>query len=106
MMVPPPKKLGRVTLTSTNIPEEISSALTEGPGSILAIVVTKQKQKSQILGSDFLIVLEHLHIIMIFLLPLDEGIHGNKWMNLTNTKDLLIYLRKYLQLYLRDLVPL
>ena len=106
MMVPPPKKLGRVTLTSTNIPEEISSALTEGPGSILAIVVTQQKQKSQILGSDYLIVLEHLHIIMIFLLLLDEGIHGNKWMNLTNTKDLLIYLKKYLQLYLRDLVPL
>ena len=93
-------------LRSTNIPEEISSALSEGPGSILAIVVTKQKQKSQIVGSDYFIVLEHLHIIMIVLLPLDEGIHGKKWINLTNTKDLLIYLRKYLQHYLRDLVPL
>ena len=84
---PRQKKLGWVTLRSTNIPEEISSALTEGPSSILAIVVTKQKQKSQIVGSDYLIVLEHLHIIMIFLLPLEEGIHGNKWMNLTNTKQ-------------------
>ena len=94
-------------LRFTNIPEEISSVLSEGPGSILAIVaISKQKQKSQIVGSDYLIVLEHLHIIMIFLLPLDEGIHGNKWMNLTNTKDLLIYLRKYLEHYLRDLVPL
>ena len=51
-------------LRSTNIPEEISSALSEGPGSILAIVVTKQKQKSQIVGSDYLIVLEHLCIII------------------------------------------
>ena len=38
-------------LRSTNIPEEISSVLSEGPGSILAIVaISKQKQKSQIVG--------------------------------------------------------
>ena len=37
-------------LRSTNIPEVISSALSEGPGSTLAIVVTKQKHKSQIVG--------------------------------------------------------
>ena len=37
-------------LRSTNIPEEISSALSEGSGSTLAIVVTKQKHKSQVVG--------------------------------------------------------
>ena len=52
----------------------------------------------------YLIVLEHLHIIMIFLLLLDAGIQVNKWINLTNTKDLLIYLIKYLYQYLMDLV--